>query len=190
MAVDPFTMMSMATSAMDTIGNITSLTSQASTSELNARLAESDAKRAIAQGNLSVRDQEKSGDQIIADQLLAYSKAGVKFSGSVSQAYLETAKAIRQNIIMTRLQAAENANQYMFEAGQQRVQAAKLKGDALMSGIRGIISMGSKYGSAKFNEQTAKKINNYGKSKSVQAKRLRSKGKLTYKPYNKSLLEF
>lgn len=164
MAIDPLSIITVGTSLMKTFGEFSSLRGAATGYELNAKLAETQAGGVIEQGEGSVRQQEKQADKIIGSQMLAYAKAGVKFEGSPSDVFLETSKNIRYDIIMTRLNSANRANQLGFEALQNKIAAGNARTKSIKALGSGLLDIASVIGTDIYSSNTAKKIAKAGES--------------------------
>ncbi len=141
-SVDPFTITNGLTELLSSFGNFTSLQGAATGQELNATFADLQAQSVIQQGEQSVAQQQRRSDKIVGSQMLAYAKAGVKFEGSPSDVFLETAKNIRHDMILTRLNASNRANQLGFEALQRRISAGQARTKSIQSIGKGLINIG------------------------------------------------
>lgn len=162
MAIDPLTATSVLLKGLEAFGSFTELRGSASANDLNASLAQGQADSVIEQGEFSARRQEEAGTKIIGSQLAAYAKAGVKFEGSPMDVYLESARNIRRDIIMTRLNAANSANSLQFEALQRKIAAGQARTRSIQALGKGLLDVTSTLAIDKYNADTADKINKAG----------------------------
>lgn len=121
------------------------LSSKASTYKSLAAMDYATADEAIAAGEISSRRQERAGERYLGSVRAAFAKAGVTSAGSPAMAAVATEAAIREDIIMTRLNAAKRASDLQFSALQKRIAAGQQRTRMWQAAGNTILSIGSSY---------------------------------------------
>ena len=112
---------------LDLGSNISDLMSQAGALRASAALDYGTAEEAIAAGEIGARRLERSGERYIGSIRASFAKAGVTSEGSPAMAAVATEAAIREDILMTRLNAAKQASDLGFQALQKRIKAGQAR---------------------------------------------------------------
>lgn len=141
--MDPFLLTTLSAKGLDAFGQFSSLRGIGVGEELNASLSQNQTGSIIQQAEESVAQQQRSADKVIGSQMLAYAKAGVKFEGSPTDVFLETAKNIRKDIVMTRLNAVNSANKAGFEALQHKLNAGRARAKSIQALGKGVLDIAS-----------------------------------------------
>jgi hypothetical protein len=141
-------MMTMFNQGQNAAGDYMNYMGQANDLEINAGLNDVNAKSAIENGDYVAKRLEEKGRMFIGSVRGGYAKAGVRLEGSPLETLAYSERNIRMDIVMTRLNAAQTANQYGFQALQQRIAAGNAKTAAIAAAGRGLTSMVGTYATA------------------------------------------
>lgn len=143
MAVNPLLVTSSLLKGLEGFGAYQEYKGLAKALNLQADLTSSAIPGIIQQGELEAGNIEKAGNKFIAQQVAAYANVGVRFEGSPAMVMAQTAKTIRQDMILTRLNAAQQASNVGFEAMQQKIKAGQQKTKALLALSKSFVDIGS-----------------------------------------------
>ena len=158
MAIDPLTIGSIALTGLKTLGGFLDKRSEANTSDFNSAILSGEASSIINAGNISARQQEQEAEKIIGRQLLTYAKAGLTLEGAPSSVIAETAKNLRHNILMTRLNAATEASRIRGGIINEELKAARARSQSFSILTSRILDVGSTLLTRKLTDDANKAI--------------------------------
>jgi len=138
--MDTLTLLSGLTKGLEGFAKASEYSGAASGYENSAGLLDVQAQSIISSGDYTARRQREQGDRFLANQVARYAKAGVKFSGSPALVWAESERNIRLDILATKLNAANQANQVGFAALNQRLLAGQQRSRAATAKMQGILN--------------------------------------------------
>lgn len=128
---------------LQTYATVESYKSLANTAEKNAELLNLSGQAAVNDAEFEVNRIERAGSKVIGKQMSDYAKVGVTFEGSPAQAFLESASAIRRDVVMTRMNAQSLKAEAAMQALNQKVKASQARSRAKQERIKGILDIGT-----------------------------------------------
>lgn len=110
-----------------------------------ASLLDVEAKSVIQSGNFQADRMREQGNRFLSSQRAKYAKAGVRLEGSPIEALMTSERNLSLDILMTKLNAVNQANRIGFEALNARIAAGQAKTRMIQSIGSGILKMASSY---------------------------------------------
>jgi hypothetical protein len=133
------------TAGMDALGQFSQYQGMATAGDLNASLLDITADGVIVSGDFQAKRLREQGNRFAATQIARYAKSGVTFEGSPAYALIATERNISLDVINTKLNAANKANQIGFQALQQRMAAGQARTRSIQALGQGVLKMGSMF---------------------------------------------
>lgn len=166
MAIDPSQLVQFATTGLDAFGEYTQRKNLSKALDLNADIMAASGPAITQAGELQARRIEERGARLIARQSSDYAKAGVRFEGSPALVMAQTAKALREDIILTRLSAVSKRNELEFKALQKRIEAGQQRTRALQQASNKFLNLTGKLSASAALSDAPGTVGNTGKTQS------------------------
>lgn len=138
-------MLASITKGLSSFGDAMQYSGAASGYKAQAGLLDLEARSVISSGNFQADRMREQGGRFIGSQRARYAKAGVRLEGSPIEALMASERNLSLDILMTRLNAANQANRIGFEALNARIAAGQAKTRMIQSIGSGILNMASSY---------------------------------------------
>lgn len=133
------------TKGLSSFGDAAQYYGAATANDMQAGLFDLEAKSVIQAGEFQVKRLESYGKRFVKSQRGTYAKSGVTLEGSPLEALAASERNISLDILITRLNAASEANQLGFQALNQRIVAGQNRTRAVKAIGDGVINMVSSY---------------------------------------------
>lgn len=137
------------TKGLSSFGDAMQYSGMASAHTQQAGLFDLEAQSTIQAGEYQAKRLEEYGKRHIKSQRSGYAKAGVRLEGSPLEALAASERNLSLDLIMTRLNAANQANQLGFQALQQRIAAGQARTRSVQKIGEGVLNMASSFAMAK-----------------------------------------
>lgn len=129
----------------DLYGNYKAGQAAASGLEASAEVSEVQAQVVLANAEYAVRRAEENGRRDMGTYTARFAKAGVRFEGTPAISLADTERSIRLDVLATRLNAANKANEYGFAAMNARVGASIQRMASANAVSQGLLKLGGKF---------------------------------------------